>query len=76
MARLFGPAIFESSKLKVLFLGVDEKKHPSTLQRTYTLTHSDITAKLTLAISHSINNSQVNYLSLCFLHMYRYTSTQ
>lgn len=60
VARLFGPAIFESSKLKVLFLGVDEKKHPSTLPRTYTLTHSDITAKLTLAISHSINNSQVN----------------
>ncbi|CAH2078212.1 unnamed protein product [Thlaspi arvense] len=59
MARLFGPAIFESSKLKVLFLGVDEKKHPSTLPRTYTLTHSDITAKLTLAISHSINNSQL-----------------
>lgn len=59
VARLFGPAIFESSKLKVLFLGVDEKKHPSTLPRTYTLTHSDITAKLTLAISHSINNSQL-----------------
>ncbi|CDY41282.1 BnaA01g12570D [Brassica napus] len=59
MARLFGPAIFESSKLKVLFLGVDEKKHPLTLPRTYTLTHSDITAKLTLAISHSINNSQL-----------------
>ncbi|CAG7887347.1 unnamed protein product [Brassica rapa] len=59
MARLFGPAIFESSKLKVLFLGVDEKKHPLTLPRTYTLTHSDITAKLTLAISNSINNSQL-----------------
>ncbi|KAL1201650.1 Magnesium dechelatase SGR1 [Cardamine amara subsp. amara] len=59
VARLFGPAIFESSKLKVLFLGVDEKKHPSMLPRTYTLTHSDITAKLTLAISHSINNSQL-----------------
>ncbi|CAA0396190.1 unnamed protein product [Arabidopsis thaliana] len=59
VARLFGPAIFESSKLKVLFLGVDEKKHPSTLPRTYTLTHSDITAKLTLAISQSINNSQL-----------------
>ncbi|XP_048592399.1 magnesium dechelatase SGR1, chloroplastic-like [Brassica napus] len=27
--------------------------------RTYTLTHSDFTAKLTLAISHSINNSQL-----------------
>ncbi|XP_010529518.2 PREDICTED: protein STAY-GREEN 1, chloroplastic isoform X2 [Tarenaya hassleriana] len=59
VARLFGPAIFEASKLKVLFLGVDEKKHPSTLPRTYTLTHSDISAKLTLAISHSINNSQL-----------------
>lgn len=59
MARLFGPAIFESSKLKVLFLGVDEKKHPGNLPRTYTLTHSDVTSKLTLAISQTINNSQV-----------------
>ncbi|KAG5415368.1 hypothetical protein IGI04_002935, partial [Brassica rapa subsp. trilocularis] len=58
-ARLFGPAIFQSSKLKVLFVGVDEKKYPPTLPRTYTLTHSDFTAKLTLAISHSINNSQL-----------------
>ncbi|KAI7988442.1 hypothetical protein LOK49_LG13G01314 [Camellia lanceoleosa] len=59
VARLFGPAIFEASKLKVLFLGVDEKKHPGKLPRTYTLTHSDITSKLTLAISQSINNSQL-----------------
>ncbi|CAA7018573.1 unnamed protein product [Microthlaspi erraticum] len=59
VARLFGQAIFEASKLNVMFLGVDEKKHPSKLPRTYTLTHSDITAKLTLAISHSINNSQL-----------------
>ncbi|XVF13235.1 hypothetical protein REPUB_Repub08aG0191100 [Reevesia pubescens] len=59
VARLFGPAIFEASKLKVLFLGVDEKKHPGKLPRTYTLTHSDITSKLTLAISHTINNSQL-----------------
>jgi len=59
VARLFGPSIFEASKLKVLFLGVDEKKHPGKLPRTYTLTHSDITAKLTLAISQTINNSQV-----------------
>ncbi|KAL8150486.1 hypothetical protein V2J09_020294 [Rumex salicifolius] len=57
--RLFGPAIFEASKLKVLFLGVDDKKHPAHLPRTYTLTHSDITAKLTLAISQTINNSQL-----------------
>ncbi|KAK4486431.1 hypothetical protein RD792_009106 [Penstemon davidsonii] len=59
VARLFGPAIFEASKLKVLFLGVDEEKHPGNLPRAYTLTHSDITSKLTLAISQSINNSQV-----------------
>lgn len=59
VSRLFGPAIFEASKLKVLFLGVDENKHPGKLPRTYTLTHSDITAKLTLAISQTINNSQL-----------------
>ncbi|CAD5327634.1 unnamed protein product [Arabidopsis thaliana] len=59
VARLFGQAIFEASKLNVKFLGVDEKKHPPNLPRTYTFTHSDITAKLTLAISHSINNSQL-----------------
>ncbi|CAN1243648.1 Protein STAY-GREEN 1, chloroplastic [Linum perenne] len=61
VARLFGPSIFEASKLKVLFLGVDEKKHPGKLPRTYTLTHSDITSKLTLAISQTINNSQKLY---------------
>ncbi|THG06155.1 hypothetical protein TEA_014161 [Camellia sinensis var. sinensis] len=59
VARLFGPAIFEASKLKVLFLGTDEKKHPGKLPRTYTLTHCDLTSKLTLAISQTINNSQV-----------------
>ncbi|KAF8027429.1 hypothetical protein BT93_E0357 [Corymbia citriodora subsp. variegata] len=59
VARLFGPSIFEASKLKVLFLGVDDKKHPGKLPRTYTLTHSDVTSKLTLAISQTINNSQL-----------------
>ncbi|CAL5429805.1 unnamed protein product [Camellia sinensis] len=59
VARLFGPAIFEASKLKVLFLGTDEKKHPGKLPRTYTLTHCDLTSKLTLAISQTINNSQL-----------------
>ncbi|WOL13150.1 protein STAY-GREEN, chloroplastic-like isoform X1 [Canna indica] len=59
VARLFGPAIFEASKLKVLFLGVDEEKHPEKLPRTYTLTHSDITSKITLAISHTINRAQL-----------------
>ncbi|XP_060173127.1 protein STAY-GREEN homolog, chloroplastic-like [Lycium barbarum] len=59
VARLFGPSIFEASKLKVLFLGVDEKKHPGKLPRRYTLTHSDITCDLTLAVSQTINNSQL-----------------
>nr|GLL49295.1 protein STAY-GREEN, chloroplastic-like isoform X1 [Ipomoea trifida] len=59
VARLFGPSIFEASKLKVLFLGVDEEKHPGKLPRTYTLTHSDITSKITLAISQTINSSQL-----------------
>ncbi|XP_040867130.1 protein STAY-GREEN homolog, chloroplastic isoform X3 [Glycine max] len=58
VARLFGPAIFEVSKLEVLFLGMDQKKHPADLPRTYTLTHSDITSKITLSISQTINNSQ------------------
>ncbi|KAK4747869.1 hypothetical protein SAY87_014455 [Trapa incisa] len=71
VARLFGPAIFEASKLKVLFLGVDDKKHPGKLPRTYTLTHSDITSKITLAISQSINNSQLPSKStkLCSLSL-------
>ncbi|THU44238.1 hypothetical protein C4D60_Mb02t05310 [Musa balbisiana] len=60
VARLFGPSIFEASKLKVQFLGVDEENHPGKLPRTYTLTHSDITAKITLAISHTINRAQLS----------------
>ncbi|XP_031493988.1 protein STAY-GREEN homolog, chloroplastic-like [Nymphaea colorata] len=58
-ARLFGPSIFEASKLRVLFLGVDEEKHPGNLPRAYTITHSDITAKLTLAVSQTINRAQL-----------------
>lgn len=69
VARLFGPAIFEASKLKVLFLGVDEKKNPGNLPRTYTLTHSDITSKITLAISHTINNSQVCWHAYILSHL-------
>jgi len=64
VARLFGPAIFQASKLKVLFLGTHEEKHPAHLPRTYTLTHSDITAKLTLAISQTINKDQVGLFSV------------
>ncbi|KAL9270688.1 STAY-GREEN 1, chloroplastic-like protein [Drosera capensis] len=57
--RLFGPAIFEASKLKVLFVGVGGQKHPWKLPRIYTLTHSDVISILTLAISETINNSQL-----------------
>ncbi|XP_059664073.1 protein STAY-GREEN homolog, chloroplastic-like [Cornus florida] len=59
VARLFGPAIFDASKLKVMFVGVDEKKHPGKNPRSYTLTHSDTTSNLTLSISQTINNSQL-----------------
>lgn len=59
VARLFGPAIFEASKLKVVFLGVDGEKHPGSLPRAYTLTHSDFTAIITLAISNTINGAQL-----------------
>ncbi|KAH8955056.1 hypothetical protein BDL97_08G114900 [Sphagnum fallax] len=57
-ARLFGPAIFEASKLRVLFLGSD-KEHPDRLPRIYTLTHSDVTSKITLAVSREINKAQL-----------------
>ncbi|GKV38182.1 hypothetical protein SLEP1_g46120 [Rubroshorea leprosula] len=61
VARLFGPAIFEASKLKVLFLGVDEKKHPGNLPRTYTLTHIVVIVSLitnsNLSESHSTSAS-------------------
>lgn len=60
VSRLFGPAIFESSKLHVQFLGVGEEMHPGHgLPRTYTLTHCDITAELTLAVSQTINRAQL-----------------
>lgn len=73
-ARLFGPALFEASKLRVLFLGghnsnpaedstgtpQQQPEHQQLLPRIYTLTHSDITAKLTLAISREINRAQLS----------------
>ncbi|XP_058105600.1 protein STAY-GREEN homolog, chloroplastic-like [Magnolia sinica] len=59
VARLFGPTVFESSKLSVMLLGVDEEKHPGSISRTYTLTHCDISSKLTLTISQTINQTQL-----------------
>ncbi|KAL3700815.1 hypothetical protein R1sor_018837 [Riccia sorocarpa] len=60
-ARLFGPAIFQAAKLRVLTLGKESKKGFSEVvdtPRVYTVTHSDITAQLTLAIAKEINQSQ------------------
>ncbi len=67
-ARLFGPAIFEASKLRVLFLGSD-KEHPDRLPRIYTLTHSDVTSKITLAVSREINKAQVGTYSRCMAYL-------
>ncbi|KAL2650841.1 hypothetical protein R1flu_018969 [Riccia fluitans] len=60
-ARLFGPAIFQAAKLRVLTLGRESKKGASEVvepPRVYTVTHSDITAQLTLAIAEEINKTQ------------------
>lgn len=65
-ARLFGPAVFEASKLRVLFLG-SNKEHPDRLPRIYTLTHSDVTSKITLAVSREINKAQVGIILLSII---------
>ncbi|KAL8543824.1 hypothetical protein ACS0TY_004394 [Phlomoides rotata] len=59
VARLFGPATFDPSKLKVIYLEADYDVRKFLLPRTYTLTHCDITSKLTLAVSQTINTSQL-----------------
>jgi hypothetical protein len=65
-ARLFGPAIFEAKKLRVLRVGGEEgaapeEQHPAEAEqpRMYTLTHSDVTARLTLAVASSVHLPQV-----------------
>ncbi|BBM98905.1 magnesium dechelatase [Marchantia polymorpha subsp. ruderalis] len=58
-SRLFGPAIFEASKLRVLFLGKEDDKGHLQQPRIYTLTHSDVTAKITLAVAQEINKAQL-----------------
>ncbi|KAI0524573.1 hypothetical protein KFK09_003950 [Dendrobium nobile] len=58
-ARLFGPTRFDASKLKVVFVGDDtEKQALNAASRTYTLTHCDFTAKLTLVVSNRIKNKK------------------
>ncbi|KAL0393453.1 UNVERIFIED_CONTAM: protein STAY-GREEN, chloroplastic [Sesamum latifolium] len=56
VARLFGAATFEASKLRVVLLGIDEEK---VVPRTYTLTHCDFTSNLTLSISQTTNTAQI-----------------
>ena len=66
-ARLFGPALFESKKLKTFFLGLGQEQHPTEHEeghRTYTLTHCDFTSKLTLAVAREFNKEQVGWTSI------------
>lgn len=57
--RLLGPpARFEASKLKVVYIGKDGI-YADILPRTYTLSHCDFTANLTLTISSLIHLDQL-----------------
>lgn len=59
-ARLLGPpAKFESSKLRVVFLGEGMKNQVCAIPRTYNLTHCDFTANLTLAVFNDIKIDQL-----------------
>ncbi|KAL6962280.1 magnesium dechelatase [Sarracenia purpurea var. burkii] len=61
-ARLLGPpARFEASKLKVVLMGQQQmdNKHEGVVPRTYTLSHCDLTANLTLTISNVIQLDQL-----------------
>ncbi|KAL3840057.1 hypothetical protein ACJIZ3_024648 [Penstemon smallii] len=59
-ARLLGPpARFEASKLKVLFMGEEVGTTSRIVPRTYTLSHCDFTANLTLTISNIIPRDQL-----------------
>ncbi|XP_011102022.1 protein STAY-GREEN LIKE, chloroplastic isoform X1 [Sesamum indicum] len=59
-ARLLGPpARFEASKLKVLFMGEEVITPTRIVPRTYTLSHCDFTANLTLTISNLVHPDQL-----------------
>ncbi|KAK7351075.1 hypothetical protein VNO77_10242 [Canavalia gladiata] len=58
--RLLGPpARFEASKLKVVQLENQINNYANILPRTYILSHCDLTANLTLAVSNVINLEQL-----------------
>lgn len=53
------PTKFEASKLKVVLLEDQINKYASITPRTYILSHCDLTANLTLAVSNVIKLEQV-----------------
>ncbi|XP_058781498.1 magnesium dechelatase SGRL, chloroplastic-like [Vicia villosa] len=58
--RLLGPpAKFEASKLKVVLLEDQINRYASIIPRTYILSHCDLTANLTLAVSNIIKLEQL-----------------
>lgn len=60
--RLLGPPIrFDASKLKVVFTGDETDSYTRIVPRTYTLSHCDFTANLTLTISNIISLDQVDH---------------
>ncbi|KAK2444005.1 magnesium dechelatase [Trifolium repens] len=58
--RLLGPPTkFEASKLKVVLLEEQINRYASIIPRTYILSHCDLTANLTLAVSNVIKLEQL-----------------
>ncbi|XP_042034992.1 magnesium dechelatase SGRL, chloroplastic-like [Salvia splendens] len=53
------PARFEASKLKVVFVGEQVSNQTRVVPRTYTLSHCDFTADLTLTVSNIIPRDQL-----------------
>ncbi|KAK8572288.1 hypothetical protein V6N12_028343 [Hibiscus sabdariffa] len=56
---LVPPAIFEASKLDVVFMGKGLKSCSAIIPRAYILSHCDFTANLTLTISNVIDLDQL-----------------
>lgn len=68
--RLLGPpARFEASKLEVLLKGEEDDTYSSIVPRTYTLSHCDFTANLTLTISNNIQYDQVTVSCIYELYL-------
>lgn len=61
------PTKFEASKLKVVLLEDQINRYASIIPRTYILSHCDLTANLTLAVSNVIKLEQVCVFMFCLL---------